>query len=124
MIASLPNLRDVGGWPTRGGGRVRRGLAYRSSSSAGWRDADMPAVAALGLRTVYDLRTAAERAAEPGRLPAGAELVVADVLADSSDAAPAELVDLLSRPATAQAAARPRRCSRRPIARSSHCRAR
>jgi protein-tyrosine phosphatase len=102
-IASLPNLRDVGGWTTRAGDRVRRGLAYRSVELARLTDTDMAVVAVLGLRTVYDLRTASERALEPDRLPDGAELVVADVLADSADAAPAELAGLLSDPATAQA---------------------
>jgi len=29
-MATLPNFRDIGGWPTHGGGRVRRGLLYRS----------------------------------------------------------------------------------------------
>jgi protein-tyrosine phosphatase len=30
-IASVPNLRDLGGWPTRDGERVRRGLLYRAT---------------------------------------------------------------------------------------------
>jgi len=103
VVASLPNLRDVGGWPTRSGARVRHGLAYRSVELGRLTDADAAVVAGLGLRTVYDLRTAQERAAEPDRVPDGAELVAADVLAGSRDAAPAELADLLSDPATAQA---------------------
>jgi protein-tyrosine phosphatase len=100
-VASVPNLRDVGGWPTRDGSIVARGLAYRSVALGRVADEDLPAVRALGLRTVYDLRTAAERTAEPDRVPDGVTHVAADVLADSRDAAPAELIGLLSDPAQA-----------------------
>ena len=102
-IASLPNLRDLGGWPTAGGGRVRRGLLYRSTELGRLSDADMPAVAALGLRAVYDLRTQSERSAEPDRVPAGAEHVVVDVMADAPGAGPAQLMAVLSDPKAAAA---------------------
>lgn len=68
-------------------------------------DAD-PVVAALGLRTVIDFRTDAERGAHPDRIPDGARLLVHDVLADKlrSGKIPAatQLKDLLSDPAMAQ----------------------
>ena len=100
-VASLPNLRDVGGWPTRDGRTVRRGLVYRSVALHHLTDRDAAAVEALGLRTVYDLRTEAERTAEPDRALDGVEHVVVDVLADSKDAAPAELAAMLSDPSQA-----------------------
>ena len=31
-ISGVPNLRDLGGWPTKGGGRVHAGLVYRSTA--------------------------------------------------------------------------------------------
>ena len=102
-IASLPNLRDLGGWPTAGGGHVRRGLLYRSTDLGKLSDADVPAVAALGLRVVYDLRTESERTAEPDRVPAGADHVVLDVLADAPGAGPAQLLAVLSDPTAAAA---------------------
>ena len=58
-IASVPNLRDLGGWPTRTGGRVRWGLVYRSTALSHLAEEDMAAFAALGIRSVYDLRTEA-----------------------------------------------------------------
>jgi protein-tyrosine phosphatase len=97
-VASLPNLRDIGGWSVRDGRVVRRGLVYRSVALNHLTDGDAAAVEALGVRTVYDLRTEAERTAEPDRTLDGVEYVVADVLADSQDAAPAELVGVLSDP--------------------------
>jgi len=102
-IASAPNLRDLGGWPTRGGGRVRWGLLYRSTELGRLAGADMAAFAALGIRSIYDLRTEAERSAQPDRLPPGTEYVVADVVADLVDAAPAQLFKVATDPQAAEA---------------------
>jgi protein-tyrosine phosphatase len=101
-IATLPNLRDLGGHETTDGGRVRSGLLYRSTDLSRLDDAGIRHVERLGIRTVFDLRTAAEREAHPDRVPAGATRVVADVLADSSGAAPAQLERLLQDPAGAE----------------------
>ena len=101
-LTSVPNLRDLGGWPTRDGGRVRAGLLYRSTELDKLAGADMAAFAELGIRSVYDLRTEAERTAQPDRLPPGTEYVVVDVLKDSVNAAPAQLFKVLSDPKAAE----------------------
>jgi len=101
-LASVPNLRDLGGWPTRDGGSVRWGLLYRSTGLDRLAGADMAAFAALGIRAVYDLRTEAERSAQPDRLPPGTEHVVVDVLAGSVDAAPAQLFKVATDPKAAE----------------------
>ncbi|RAJ46390.1 protein-tyrosine phosphatase [Kitasatospora sp. SolWspMP-SS2h] len=80
--ATVANLRDLGGIDLPGGARVRPGLALRSGQLDRLDPAGDPMVDALGVRTVIDLRTAAERAAFPDRVPGGAHLLVADVLAD------------------------------------------
>jgi len=99
-IAGLPNLRDIGGWPTGDGGRVRRGMLYRSVQVANLDDDGATAFAALGLRTVFDLRTGAERAAQPDVLPQGTTHVVVDVLADAMGEFGAQaLQDLATDPA-------------------------
>jgi protein-tyrosine phosphatase len=102
-IAAVPNLRDLGGWPTQDGGRVRWGLIYRSTELDKLAGADMAAFAALGIRSVYDLRTEAERRVQPDRLPPGAEHIVLDVLRDSADAAPAQLFKVATDPQAAEA---------------------
>jgi protein-tyrosine phosphatase len=102
-IASAPNLRDLGGWATRDGGRVRRGLVYRSAQLTRLVGADSLAFAQLGIRTVYDLRTSLERGMMADRLPDGTDYMVADVLAGSSAAAPAQLLAVLSNPTSANA---------------------
>ena len=101
-IASLPNLRDVGGYVTRVGAIVRSGLVYRSTSLARLDGADAASFAALGIRTVYDLRTADERRAAPDRLPAGTDHVVADVIGAKVEGSPAHMLGLLADPAVAE----------------------
>jgi protein-tyrosine phosphatase len=96
LIPSLPNLRDLGGHPTRGGGRVRRRLLYRSTELSRLEGTDASALARLAIRSVYDLRTREEREMQPDRIPAGAELVVIDVLEGSPEASPAKLMELFS----------------------------
>lgn len=100
-IPSLPNLRDVGGYPTAGGGTVRTGVLYRSAGLARMTDEDAAAFAALGVRTVFDLRTDAERAMAPDRVPDGAALVDLDILGDHRAAAPARLQSVFADPSTA-----------------------
>ncbi|MDX3536377.1 tyrosine-protein phosphatase [Streptomyces sp. MB09-01] len=104
---TVANLRDLGGTPLPGGRTVRSGLVLRSGQLDRLDlDAD-PVVAALGVRTVIDFRTEAERADHPDRIPGGARLLIGDVLADKlSEAgrkpAAAQLKDLLSDPAVAE----------------------
>lgn len=100
-LASAPNLRDVGGWPTREGGRVVSGALYRSTDLSRLSGPDVPAFAGLGIRSVYDLRTPGERDAAPDLLPPGAEYHALDVLADSTMAVPANLMALLADPPAA-----------------------
>ncbi len=102
-IASVPNLRDLGGYPTGDGMVVRTGLMYRSDQLARISAGDLEKMAALGLKHDYDLRTAAEREALPDELPPGVTIVWLNVLADSDQIAPARLGKLLRNPDEANA---------------------
>jgi protein-tyrosine phosphatase len=97
-LASIPNLRDVGGLAARDGARVRVGLLYRSMALGRATEPDLATLADLRVSTVFDLRTAMEREREPDRLPRGAELVPLDVLADSGEADPAAVFALMGDP--------------------------
>ena len=101
-IRSLPNLRDVGGARALDGRRVRTGLLYRSEDLSRVDPDELEALARLGLRAVFDLRTEAERTGLPDRLPAGVASVVVDVLRDSLRLTPAHMGDLLADPARAE----------------------
>jgi protein-tyrosine phosphatase len=102
MIATVPNLRDLGGWPTPDG-RVRYGLLFRSAEFSDLQGGDAAAFARLGIRSVYDLRTQAERGQQPNKVPPGTEYVVLDILKDSSQAGAAQLLAVLADPAAAEA---------------------
>lgn len=82
-LATVPNLRDLGGYRTVDGRWVRMGLIYRSDQLDRLDDRDFAALSALGLGAIADLRTATERKREPDRVPAGVEHLVLDVAADS-----------------------------------------
>jgi len=97
-LTTIPNFRDAGGHETRDGSRVRTGLLYRSVALGRASDDDLAVLADLGVATVFDLRTVMEQERAPDRLPAGAELVSLDVLADSGEADPAVVFELMQDP--------------------------
>ena len=96
LSPAVTNLRDVGGRPTADGGRVATGVVYRSAVLADLSVTTDTALAELGIRTVVDLRTDAERTERPDQLPAGAQLLVLDALADMPQGAAAQLPVLLA----------------------------
>ncbi|MCR6033037.1 protein-tyrosine-phosphatase [Nocardioides sp. zg-579] len=65
-LASADNFRDVAGsgHPTADGGRVRRGVLFRSNELQ-LTDADAHSLGGLGITAVYDLRGAREVEAHP-----------------------------------------------------------
>ena len=66
-LAGTPNLRDLGGYATTDGHRVRRGRLYRSSQLSQLTDSDYESVARLGISVVCDFRSDNEREAAPTR---------------------------------------------------------
>lgn len=98
---SVPNLRDLGGWPTQNGGRVRSGLLYRGIELNDLQAEDLNVFANLGIRSVYDFRTGSERENQPDSDLPGVEYIVVDVLKDATGAAPAQLMKVLSDPKAA-----------------------
>jgi len=102
-IASVPNLRDLGGYKTKDGKTVARGFVYRSNQLCEISPADMKKLAALKLKTAYDLRTAEERQKRPGEVPPGVKYVWLNVLADSPQSGPAQLEGLMQDPKKANA---------------------
>ncbi len=101
---TLLNFRDVGGRPTQPGRRLRTGLLYRSADLSRLDEGDRARLEELGIRTVVDLRTEAERDRWPeaSRLPKGATYIVADVLADAAEGTPAQFMPLMDDPAAVE----------------------
>jgi protein-tyrosine phosphatase len=102
-IASIPNLRDVGGYTTQDGSVVRYGVAYRSSQLNPISPDDMKKLGTLGLKNDFDLRSANEREVKPDQLPAGVKNVWLNVLADAKSTNPAEVEEMLGNPKLANA---------------------
>jgi protein-tyrosine phosphatase len=64
-LAGGRNLRDLGGYPTTDGRRVKRGLLFRSGVLSGLSADEAAYLRDLGMQVICDLRTPAERAAQP-----------------------------------------------------------
>ncbi|WP_072803466.1 tyrosine-protein phosphatase [Rhodococcoides yunnanense] len=88
LLSTAPNFRDLGGIAVAGG-IVRPGALYRSATLAKLGGDDVDTVAGLDIRTVYDLRTAAERDGAPDNLPDSVRMLWLDVLADNAQNAAA-----------------------------------
>ncbi|NCC34383.1 MAG: tyrosine-protein phosphatase, partial [Chloroflexia bacterium] len=69
-LAGAANLRDLGGYATHDGRQVRWGSLYRSDHLHHLSRRDQQILQQLGLVTLIDLRSEAERLRQPNRLPA------------------------------------------------------
>ena len=67
-LAGARNLRDLGGYSTIDGRQIKKGMLYRSDHPKRVRKRHVEAVVALGVKTVYDLRSAKELERDPPRL--------------------------------------------------------
>ncbi|MEM1263500.1 MAG: tyrosine-protein phosphatase [Pseudomonadota bacterium] len=65
------NFRDLGGYHTADGKRVKWGHVFRSGVMDGLTDADYDYLSSLGIRTICDFRAADERKSEPTDWRAG-----------------------------------------------------
>lgn len=70
-LGGVHNFRDYGGYGTENGGRLRRGILWRSAHHEQASDEDLVAIDALRIDTVIDLRGDDERAAHPCRRAPG-----------------------------------------------------
>lgn len=69
---AIHNFRDFGGYKTVTGSELKKGLLYRSGDLSGATDTDLANLAALGIKTIYDLRSDRERQRQPDRIPGSA----------------------------------------------------
>jgi protein-tyrosine phosphatase len=90
------NFRDVGGYPTADGRRVRTGLVFRSDGLHALTEADCGVISGLGLRRVFDLRRAIERERRPSVVhTAGLEATLLTIGEDGPVAQQQELLDMV-----------------------------
>lgn len=81
------NARGIGGMAAESGGAVRSGILYRSDALGGLTDVGLAAFADLGIGTVIDLRTDAERTRSADLLPLddSVQLVTLPILGGAMD---------------------------------------
>lgn len=70
-LSGIHNFRDYGGYGVDGGGKVKRGLLFRSAQHHEAHDADLQKIGALDLKYVIDMRGNSERAKYPCRRAEG-----------------------------------------------------
>ncbi len=76
LMEGARNFRDIGGFGTDDGSRVRTGMVFRSDRLANLTDSDMERFADLGIRTVVDFRPDLEKELTgSNRLPDGVHYV-------------------------------------------------
>jgi protein-tyrosine phosphatase len=79
------NTRDLGGYRTEDGRQVRWGLLFRSDALHDLDREDLEVLEELGLRTVFDLRSATEREGAEDRLPPQTSQVLLPISYPSMD---------------------------------------
>jgi protein tyrosine/serine phosphatase len=85
-LEGVVNFRDYGDYATAAGARIHPGRLYRSAHHGRATDADLEAIAGLGIAVVVDLRRPNERKREPSRRHAGfAGQVIETHVGDAED---------------------------------------
>lgn len=105
-LEGAPNFRDLGGYPTVDGRKVRRGRVFRSDGLHALSERDFDDLSRLGLRLVCDLRSEYERKRRPTVWPQRfvPETVLMEVNADPR-ANHSGLLEILHKDSSAQGAA-------------------
>lgn len=101
VIASAPNLRDLGGHSTADGRKIRTGVGFRSGALDRLTADEQGRLVEAGVRLVCDLRTSTERAEQPDALPDGVGYLVLDV--QRSGGQGADIAALFTSPESAEA---------------------
>lgn len=70
-LENQPNLRDIGGFETKDGRRVKWGKIYRSGKLSDLEKSDRALLTNLGIKTVCDFRSDVEQEKHPNNLPSG-----------------------------------------------------
>ena len=89
------NFRDLGGYRTTDGRRVRWGLVFRSDGLDQLTDADLDRLRRMGIRVVHDFRFDLERQRRPSRLPTDGSILVESLTIGGEASQERELLDLV-----------------------------
>src|SRR5580698_979036 len=76
QLSGAANFRDIGGYRTSEGQRIKRGVIFRSGELSGLTTSDQQLLEPLQIRYEIDLRTDKERAESPTRWGVNAPAVI------------------------------------------------
>jgi protein-tyrosine phosphatase len=82
VIDGLSNIRDIGGYKTKDGKTVKKGLVYRSDTPAKLTPTGIEQIEQFNLGYIFDLRADGEIARKPDPQITGAQYVHTEILAD------------------------------------------
>jgi protein-tyrosine phosphatase len=102
MMEGISNFRDFGIYAGRDGRRLKRGQLYRSAHHNQATDADLDALARLGIGLIVDLRRPGERTRYPSRRWAECRAAVLERPGAADDVEPPHLAFLLEPGLTAE----------------------
>ena len=85
LLTGAPNARDLGGIETADGRRIKPNRLIRSGMLARLTDEDVEYLKSVGLKTVVDFRTSAERVQKPDRQIDNVEYIVCPMLEDKTE---------------------------------------
>ncbi|MBB2497406.1 tyrosine-protein phosphatase [Aquipseudomonas ullengensis] len=83
-LQGTANFRDLGGYLTEGGQRVRTGMLYRADELSRLSATDQTHLLELGIRQVVDFRSEAERQRAPDQLPASIRYIPIPVTVEAT----------------------------------------
>jgi protein-tyrosine phosphatase len=90
-LEGTDNFRDLGGYATRDGRRVRWGLLFRSNQLSGLTRQDLDYLSRIDIRLVCDFRSDRERSSEPNRVLEPGPPVTLDLPVEQEGVDPAAL---------------------------------
>jgi protein-tyrosine phosphatase len=95
QFEGILNFRDIGGYPTEDGHRVKWGALYRSGTFAHSSRSDLKALQKLNLSALIDFRSSVEKEEEPSVLPdpTGFRIIEIPTLDDGNKAMVGEIME-------------------------------
>ena len=93
-IHSAYNMRDLGGYPTKGGIYTEYGRLFRSDCPEGLNEEDLGQLNALGIEAVIDLRSLHECASKPSPYRMISDVTYHHIAFKTGDLAPASEEDI------------------------------
>ncbi len=92
QLSGAANFRDIGGYKTSDGHKIKPHIIYRSGELSGLTPSDQRALEALHIRYEIDLRTDKERTESPSRWGKGAPQVISVSVGESRQSDPIKTV--------------------------------